>query len=62
MELQRAGGVWETQGAASLQVFSFQFSVFSESFALFMVSAHGDPTRLEACFETSRRCEVDTEG
>jgi hypothetical protein len=37
-------------------------SVFSQLPALFMISAHGDPTRLEACFEMRRRCEVDTEG
>ena len=90
-----AGGVWETQFAAWLRVFSFRCSVFSESqeraaerrdlalliagggadvraswsnfgelLALLKVSAHRDPTRVNACFEISRRCDcvIDSEG
>jgi len=37
-------------------------SVFSQLLALFMVCAHRDPTRLDACFENGLRCEVSTEG
>ena len=37
-------------------------SIFGQMVALFMLRAHRDATRLDACLETGRRCEVSTEG